>query len=108
MVTSYRIRANYPDYFIVKLYVDMGRSVFEKEKEYEGNKPGTVIYTYRLEDGTTVTAEIAPRWYDIFYLLNNDYDKSKHYIDLLIQEQEYYSSTAAELEGLRIEMYDRY
>ncbi|MCK9301770.1 MAG: hypothetical protein PHU62_04995 [Bacteroidales bacterium] len=107
MVTSYRIRANYPDYFIVKLYVDMGRSVFEKEKEYEGNKPGTVIYTYRLEDGTTVTAEIAPRWYDIFYLLNNDYDKSKHYIDLLIQEQEYDSSTAAELEGLRIEMYDR-
>ena len=73
-ISKFLIRASYPNYFMVKLYADCGRDIFEKQNEREGNKPGTVIYT--LDDDDT-KHEIAPRWYDIFYLLKNSHLMNK-------------------------------
>ena len=42
-ISKFLIRASYPNYFMVKLYADCGRDIFEKQNEREGNKPGTVI-----------------------------------------------------------------
>ena len=51
-VTSLRIRASYPNFYMVNLYAREGREIFNHDNEdplnqLEGNKPGTVIY--RLE-----------------------------------------------------------
>ena len=78
-----KIRASYLNYFMIMLYAKEGRRIFEKEYEYEGNKPGTVVYKIK---GCSETVELAPRWYDIFYLLNNK-DKEKYYLSLLIEEE---------------------
>ena len=40
-ISKFLIRASYPNYFMVKLYADCGRYIFEKQNEREGNKPGT-------------------------------------------------------------------
>ena len=48
-VSRFRIRASYPNYFMVQLYAREGREIFNHDSEdpanrLEGNKPGTVIY----------------------------------------------------------------
>ena len=48
-VESFRIRASYPNYYMVNLYAKEGREIFNHDNEdpdnkLEGNKPGTVIY----------------------------------------------------------------
>ena len=103
-ISKFLIRASYPNYFMVKLYADCGRDIFEKQNEREGNKPGTVIYTL---EGDDTKHEIAPRWYDIFYLLKNEHHKSKHFLSLLIREEQGDTSVREELERLRTTMYDR-
>ena len=102
-ISKFLIRASYPNYFMVKLYADCGRDIFEKQNEREGNKPGTVIYNL---DGDDTKYEIAPRWYDIFYLLKNTHEKSKHFLSLLIREEKGDNSVKEELEQLRNKMYD--
>ena len=102
-ISKFLIRASYPNYFMVKLYADCGRDIFEKQNEREGNKPGTVIYSL---DGDDTKYEIAPRWYDIFYLLKNTHEKSKHFLSLLIREEKGDSCVKEELEQLRNKMYD--
>ena len=102
-ISKFLIRASYPNYFMVKLYADCGRDIFEKQNEREGNKPGTVIYSL---DGDDTKYEIAPRWYDIFYLLKNTHEKSKHFLSLLIREEKGDNSVKEELEQLRNKMYD--
>ena len=102
-ISKFLIRASYPNYFMVKLYADCGRDIFEKQNEREGNKPGTVIYNL---EGDNTNYEIAPRWYDIFYLLKNNNDKSKNFLSLLIREEKGDSSVKEELERLRDKMYN--
>ena len=102
-ISKFLIRASYPNYFMVKLYADCGRDIFEKQNEREGNKPGTVIYSL---DGDDTKYEIAPRWYDIFYLLKNTHEKSKHFLSLLIREEKGDNSVKEELEQLRNKMFD--
>lgn len=98
-INSFRIRASYPNYYMVKLYADYDRFIFEKKNEREGNKPGTVIFTLTDDD---TQYEIAPKWYDIFYLLNKqDTNLCKHYLWLLIEERDGNKSVIEELESLR-------
>ena len=72
-VTSLRIRASYPNFYMVNLYAREGREIFNHDNEdplnqLEGNKPGTVIY--RLEgDSIDTVHEFPPRWYDMYCLL---------------------------------------
>ena len=71
-VTSMRIRASYPNYFMVNLYAREGREIFNHDSEdpanqLEGNKPGTVIY--RLEGDNETLHELPPRWYDMYSML---------------------------------------
>lgn len=47
-IKNFKIRASYPNFFMLNLYTEQNRYIFEKENEREGNKPGTVIY--QLED----------------------------------------------------------
>ena len=102
IINKFFIRASYPNYFMVKLYVDKGRYIFEKSNEREGNKPGTVIYS--LKDNDNIF-EIAPRWYDIYYLLNNNDKDAKHFLSLLISEEQGDTSIKEELESLRNRLY---
>ena len=103
-VTALRIRASYPNFYMVNLYAHQGREIFNHDSEdplnrLEGNKPGTVIY--RLEgDSPTMTREFPPRWYDMYYLLKQDEEGRRHYLELLLQEQEE-GAASATLEDLR-------
>lgn len=103
-ITNFKIRASYPNFFMLKLYTEHNRFIFEKENEREGNKPGTVIYQLENDDAFY---EIAPKWYDIYYLLtrNND-DEKRHFLTLLIEERDNDNSHKDELETLRNELYD--
>ncbi|MDD4142335.1 MAG: hypothetical protein PHR20_06050 [Bacteroidales bacterium] len=103
-IESFIIRASYPSYFMLNLFAKSGRIAFEEANELEGNKPGTVIYRLQGED---VDREIPPKWYDIFSLLNNDEETSRHYLELLVGEQRGDVSVAEELETLRREEYAR-
>ncbi len=80
-----KIRASYLNFFMVKLYAKEGRMRFEKEHEYEGNKPGTVVYKIK---GSNHFEEIAPKWYDIYYLLNTNEAENHRYLSLLIEEEQ--------------------
>lgn len=104
-IKSFRIRASYPNFFMINLYVNEKRHIFEKEYEREGNKPGTVIY--ELEDDDNIY-EIAPKWYDMYYLLTNeDQGKTKHFLSLLIDERDGDNSIKEELENYRNELYNK-
>lgn len=89
-VSSFRIRASYPNYYMVNLYVREGREIFNHDSEdpenrLEGNKPGTVIY--RLEgDDNSVTHEFPPRWYDMYRLLKLRDEEQKDFLELLLGE----------------------
>ena len=103
-VTALRIRASYPNFYMVNLFARKGREIFNHDSEdplnqLEGNKPGTVIY--RLEgDSPTMTREFPPRWYDMYYLLKQNEDDRRNYLELLLQEQEEGKASAA-LEAMR-------
>ena len=71
-ITNFKIRASYPNFFMLNLYMEQNRFIFEKENEREGNKPGTVIFQLENDDNLY---EIAPKWYDIYYLLTKNNDK---------------------------------
>ncbi len=103
-ITNFKIRASYPNFFMIKLYVDEKRYIFEKENEREGNKPGTVIYQI---DNNDTSFEIAPKWYDIYYLLtrNND-EEIKFFLSLLIEERDNIDTNKNQLESLREEFYN--
>ena len=102
-VTSFRIRASYPNFFMVDLYAREGREIFDHDSEdpanrLEGNKPGTVIY--RLEgdpDGTV--REFPPRWYDMYRLLKLSVGDRRRYLEMLLAERD--GHTCAELTELR-------
>ncbi len=103
-VSSFRIRASYPNYYMVQLYVREGREIFNHDSEdpenrLEGNKPGTVIY--RLEgEGRGVEHEFPPRWYDMYCLLKLHGAEQRRYLEMLLDEHD--SGTApAGLESQR-------
>ena len=96
-IEKFFIRAHYPNFYMIKLYAEQGRSIFYKQNEKEGNKPGTVIYTLK---GSTQTHNIAPLWYDVYYLLTHKGAEQVHYLSLLIEEQEK-KAIVPELETLR-------
>ena len=96
-VTSLRIRASYPNYFMVDLYARRGREVFDHDNEdplneLEGNKPGTVIYRLEGDDPTT-TREFPPRWYDMYCMLKLSEAERRHFLELLLLEKEGRPST---------------
>lgn len=96
-IDRFFIRAHYPNFYMIKLYAEHGRSVFYKQNEKEGNKPGTVIYTLR---GSNEPHNIAPLWFDVYYLLTHSGEEQKHYLSLLIEEKDE-SAVVPELEDIR-------
>ncbi|MBQ3595918.1 MAG: hypothetical protein II981_10990 [Bacteroidales bacterium] len=102
-IKNFKIRASYPNFFMLNLYMEQNRSIFEKENEREGNKPGTVIYQFEDDDNLY---EIAPKWYDIYYLLTkNNEDDIKQFLTLLIEEHNGDNTHHLELETLRESLY---
>ena len=91
-VSTFRIRASYPNYYMVNLYARCGREIFNHDSEdpanqLEGNKPGTVIY--RLEgDPAKTLHEFPPRWYDMYCLLKRRDQERLHFLELLLNEHE--------------------
>jgi len=106
---EFRIRASYPNYYMMHLFAscegDISENVFAVENKPEGNKPGTVIYRM---NGDSEYNEIAPRWYDIFYLLSSDdKEQSEHFLRLLIKERDGDKSVEPELKNLRNQLHDK-
>ena len=102
-IKNFKIRASYPNFFMLNLYMEQNRSIFEKENEREGNKPGTVIYQFEDDDNLY---EIAPKWYDIYYLLTkNNEDDIKQFLTLLIEERDGDNTHHLKLETLRESLY---
>ncbi len=91
-VRAFRIRASYPNYYMVNLYARNGREIFNHDSEdpdnqLEGNKPGTIIY--RLSDDPAKTfREFPPRWYDMYCLLKQRDLEQVHFLELLLDERE--------------------
>lgn len=90
-VESFRIRASYPNYYMVNLYAREGREIFNHDSEdpgnkLEGNKPGTVIYT--PADKPDGARELPPRWYDMYRLLRLSGRERKRYLEMLLEEHE--------------------
>lgn len=90
-VESFRIRASYPNYYMVKLYAKEGCEIFnhdseDPENKLEGNKPGTVIY-HVTGDAAGDVHEFPPRWYDMYRLLKLDGREKKHYLEMLLEER---------------------
>ncbi|KWW31234.1 MAG: pyruvate, phosphate dikinase [bacterium P3] len=87
MIGKYRIRASYPNFYMVNLYARHGEEIFNHDSDdpanrLEGNKPGTVIY-YRDDDKER--HELPPRWYDMYHLLKMDDTRRERYLQLLIE-----------------------
>lgn len=103
-ISNFKIRASYPNFFMIKLYAEQKRFIFEKENEREGNKPGTVIYQLQ---GDPTLHEIAPKWYDIYYLLTRNKDKDvRHFLSMLIEERDGIDNNSDELESTRTAFYN--
>ncbi len=86
---EFKIRASYPNYYMMQLFAscegDISDNIFAVENKPVGNKPGTVIYRFENE---SESHEIAPRWYDIYYLLSsNDESQSEQFVKLQIKER---------------------
>ncbi len=84
------IRASYPNYHMVRRYALQGPDVFNCDVDdagntLEGNKPGTVIYSY---DGDDTKHELPPRWYDMYLLLKTRDSQKEQFLRLLIAERE--------------------
>lgn len=106
---DFKIRASYPNYYMMHLFAscegDISESIFAVENRPEGNKPGTVIYRFDNEDESH---EIAPRWYDIHYLLTSESkEQSEHFLMLLIKERDGDKSVGEELKRLRNQLHDK-
>lgn len=89
-VSSFRIRASYPNFYMVNLYAHEGREIFNHDSEdpenhLEGNKPGTVIYRL-ANDATGALREFPPRWYDMYCLLKLRDEDQKEFLELLLDE----------------------
>lgn len=87
-IKNYRIRANYPNHYMVTLFAKYGEEIFNHNSEdadnpLEGNKPGTVIY--ETEEGEK---EFPPRWYDMFNLLKLKGEEQQRYLRLLLEEND--------------------
>lgn len=91
-IIKFRIRASYPNYFMVKKYAEEGRDVFnrnvdDKQNLLRGNKPGTIRYLLEGDiEGQNPVREFPPRWYDMYYLLKSRDDKQEQYIMWLLME----------------------
>ena len=88
-VASFRIRASYPNYYMVNLYAKEGMEIFnhdseDPENKLEGNKPGTVIYRLKGEEDNV--QEFPPRWYDMYQLLKLRGDEQRQFLELLLSE----------------------
>lgn len=88
-IDNFRIRASYPNYFMVRLYARNGREIFnhdseDPENQLEGNKPGTIIYTLAEHPGRLF--EFPPRWYDMYCMLKLRSDKQREFLELLLTE----------------------
>lgn len=90
-VSRFRIRASYPNYYMVCLYAREGRDIFnhnseDPDNQLEGNKPGTVIYALEGDPEDT-QREFPPRWYDMYRLLKLSGRERKRYLEMLLEEQ---------------------
>ena len=90
-VASFRIRASYPNYYMVNLYAKEGMEIFNHDSEdpenrLEGNKPGTVIY--RLAGKEDSLKEFPPRWYDMYQLLKLRGEEQRQFLELLLSEHD--------------------
>lgn len=88
-VAAFRIRASYPNYYMVNLYAKEGMEIFnhdseDPENKLEGNKPGTVIY--RLKGDEENVQEFPPRWYDMYQLLKLRGHEQHQFLELLLSE----------------------
>jgi len=106
---EFKIRASYPNYYMMHLFAscegDISENIFAVENKPEGNKPGTVIYRF---DNEEESHEIAPRWYDIYYLLTSESKvHSEHFLKLLIKERDGDESVKDELKTLRNQLHDK-
>lgn len=99
----FRIRGSYPNYFLLKLFVEKGWREFEKDREPEGNKPGTVVYTL---PGEEQAREIAPKWYDICLMLRTKREDIPAFLQLLIAEQDGDNQAKESLNQIRKAFYD--
>lgn len=102
---AYKIRGSYPNYFMLKLFVDKGAREFEKDREPEGNKPGTIIY--RWPKDTAEAAEIAPRWYDVYYMLRHRGAEAEEFLKLLILEERGDAEAQVRLKDIRRRFYEQ-
>lgn len=84
------IRASYPNYHMVRRYALQGPEVFNRdvddvENTLEGNKPGTVVYSYTPGGKQH---EFPPRWYDMYLLLKARGQEKECFLRLLLAEHE--------------------
>lgn len=98
------IRASYPNYYMVCRYAKQGPEVFncnvdDVSNTLEGNKPGTVIYSF---DGDDTQYEIPPRWYDMYLLLKTRDEKKEEFLRLLLAERD---GTATQEQAARLAAY---
>ena len=98
------IRASYPNYYMVCRYAKQGPEVFncnvdDVSNTLEGNKPGTVIYSF---DGDDTQYEIPPRWYDMYLLLKTRDEKKEEFLQLLLAERD---GTATQEQAARLAAY---
>ena len=90
-ISRFRIRASYPNFYMVTLYAREGREIFDHDSEdpankLEGNKPGTVIY--RLKGDEETAREFPPRWYDMYQLLKLRDAEQVCFLELLLAEHD--------------------
>ncbi len=90
-ISRFRIRASYPNFYMVTLFAREGREIFDHDSEdpanqLEGNKPGTVIY--RLEGNEESVHEFPPRWYDMYQLLKLRDGEQKQFLEMLVAERD--------------------
>ncbi|MBR0171103.1 MAG: hypothetical protein IJQ14_09795 [Bacteroidales bacterium] len=106
-VSSFRIRASYPNFFMANLYAHEGREIFNHNSEdpdnrLEGNKPGTVIY--RLEGEEQGWHEFPPRWYDMYCLLKLRGTEQRRFLEMLLDES--VGNPCDELEATRLNFWE--
>ena len=95
------IRASFPNYHMVCRYAQCGPEVFncdvdDANNTLEGNKPGTVVYSF---DGEEESHEFPPRWYDMYFLLKTPENQREGYVRLLLAEHDG-TATPEQLEKL--------
>ena len=91
-VKSLRIRASYPNFYMLNLFAHEGHEIFNHDSEdpgnlLEGNKPGTVIYSLD-GDPEGVRHEFPPRWYDMNCLLRLKDERQRQFLELLLDERD--------------------